>query len=124
MSRNHKDLMLWQKARRLAVTVHQATSGFPAEEQFGLVSQCRRAGISILSNVSEGAARGSDKEFRQFLYIARGSVAELEAQALVASDLGFIAIDHPLLADIAEVGRLINGLLAATNRAISSLANT
>jgi four helix bundle protein len=123
MTRNHKDLIVWQKARRLAVTLYQATSKFPSVEQFGLIAQSRRAGISVLSNISEGAARGTDKEFRHFLYVARGSMAELEAQLLVARDLGYLSDGETLLAEISEVGRLINGLISATNRRASSLAN-
>jgi four helix bundle protein len=125
-SRSHKDLIVWQKARVLVVAVYHVTTGFPTSERFGLVPQIRRASISILSNISEGAARGTDKEFLHFLYIARGSLAELEAQLLVASDLGYIDSDSPLLADIAEVGRLINGLITATNgtSSLSSVANS
>ena len=124
MPHHHKNLIVWQQARRLAVAVYHVTSKFPSVEQFGLVAQSRRAGVSILSNISEGAARGTDKEFRQFLYTARGSAAELEAQLLVASDLGYISDDEALLSDIAEIGRLLNGLISATNRRVSSRANT
>jgi four helix bundle protein len=124
MSRNHKDLIVWQKVRRLAVNLYQATSKFPSEEQFGLIAQSRRAGISILSNISEGAAWGTHKEFRRFLYIARGSTAELEAQLLVAMDLGYISEKDNLLLDIAEIGRLLNGLISAMNRKMSSRSNS
>jgi four helix bundle protein len=123
-TRSHKDLLAWQKARRLVISLYRASATFPSCEQFGLALQCRRAGVSVLTNISEGAARGSDREFRQFLYIARGSLAELEAQTLVASDLGYVGIDDVLHANIAEVGRLINGLVTATQNAMSSPANT
>ena len=122
--RNHKELIVWQKARRLAVEVYRATLKFPDFDRNALILQTRRAGISVLSNISEGAARGSDREFRQFLYIARGSLAELEAQMLVADELGFLPPDSKLLAQIGEVGRLINGLISATSKSLSPPANT
>jgi len=119
-SRSHKNLVVWQKARQLTVAVYKQSALFPGTEQYGLVSQCRRASISILSNISEGSGRGSDKEFRQFPYIARGSLAELEAQLLVATDLDFLAAEHAIFVDIAEIGRMINGLIAAMTRSIDS----
>jgi four helix bundle protein len=122
VNRHHKDLLAWQKARRLAGTIYRVSTQFPDDEQFGLTSQCRRASISVLSNISEGAGRGSDKEFRQFLYVARGSVAELEAQLLVAADLDFLATEDPVFAEIAEVGRLVNGLTNTLNRALTQSA--
>ena len=118
--RYHKDLIAWQKARRLAVLIYHTTAAFPKTEQHGLMSQTRRAAISVLSNISEGAARGTNKEFRRFLYTARGSLAELEAQLLVAEDLGFLASDITPHSEIAEVGRLINGLLKALQSNLSS----
>ena len=119
-TRHHKDLVVWQKARHLAASVYKLSTHFPNHELYGLVSQCRRASISILSNISEGSGRGSDKEFRQFLYIARGSIAELESQLLVASDLAFLSADDSIFPEIAEVGRILNGLIAAISQAIDT----
>jgi four helix bundle protein len=75
---NHKDLILWRKAMDLAVRVHQSCTNFPRSEIHGLVSQLRRAATSIPSNVAEGYARRSTKEYIYFLHVARGSIAELE----------------------------------------------
>lgn len=122
-TRNHKDLVVWQKARQLAAAVYQLSTQFPTPEQFGLTAQCRRASISILSNIAEGTGRGSDREFRQFLYVARGSIAELESQLLVAADLGLLAAEHPIFSDIAEVGRMLNGLIGAITRTLEEIAN-
>lgn len=119
-TRSHKDLVVWQKARLLTVTVYKLSAQFPKSEQFGLTDQCRRAAVSVLSNIAEGAGRGSNREFGQFLYVARGSLAELESQLLIAGDLGFCTEDNPVFHDIAEVGRLLNGLIAATRREVAT----
>ena len=74
---DHKDLDVWKLAIELAKEVYELTAGFPASEIYGLVSQMRRSGISIASNIAEGAARNTDKEFIHFLYVALGSIAEL-----------------------------------------------
>jgi len=74
----------------------------------------RRAAVSVLSNIAEGAARGTNPEFRRFLYIARGSLAELETQLLLAGDLGYLH-DSCDRSDIAEVGRLLNGLIGSVS---------
>jgi four helix bundle protein len=87
----HRDLAAWQEAMHLAKLIYEATAGFPKEEQYGLVSQMRRAAVSIPSNIAEGAGRGGEKEFRQFLMIARGSLSELETQVLLAQQFGFLA---------------------------------
>ena len=88
--KTHKDLNVWQEAMNMAKKIYLITNNFPKEERFGLVSQIRRAAISIPSNIAEGAARSSHKEFVQFLYISLGSLAELETQMLLSKDLGFI----------------------------------
>ncbi|HXG31488.1 MAG TPA: four helix bundle protein [Thermodesulfobacteriota bacterium] len=84
----HKDLEVWKEAMRLAKTVYGVTTSFPKDEIYGLTAQMRRA-ASIPSNIAEGAARSSKKEFIQFLYVALGSLAELETQWLLVKELGF-----------------------------------
>ena len=111
MSRSHKDLIAWQKARLMVASVYRVTAMFPRSEFHGLTGQMRRAAISVLSNIAEGAARGTDAQFVHFLHVARGSLAELEAQLSVARDLEYLPEPSTLLEDAAEVGRLINGLL-------------
>lgn len=86
----HKDLLVWQHGIRLVSLIYSATDGFPDREGYGLTSQMRRAAISIPSNIAEGAARQSSKEFIQFLYIALGSLSELETQCIIAENLGFL----------------------------------
>jgi len=85
--RTHKDLKVWQEAMKLAKTVYALTSEFPREEVYGLTSQMRRAAVSVPSNLAEGAARASNREFTQFLYIALGSLSELETQWMLAAEL-------------------------------------
>ncbi len=84
----HKDLHIWQQGVDLVVMVYNLTAEFPASEVYGLCSQMRRAAVSIPSNIAEGAARQGDKEFIQFLYVALGSLSELETQCIIAQRLG------------------------------------
>jgi four helix bundle protein len=86
----HKNLDVWTVSMELARAVYRLTAAYPREERFGLVSQMRRAAISIPSNIAEGAARDSDNEFRNFLSIARSSLSELDTQFDLSCDLGFI----------------------------------
>jgi len=84
----HKDLLVWKKTEELVLLTYQFTQKLPNEEKFGLVSQMRRSAISILSNIAEGAARNTTKEYCRFLYIALGSSSELEAQYSICVKLG------------------------------------
>jgi four helix bundle protein len=97
----------------LMLAVYRNTQTFPRTETYGLVSQLRRAAVSIPSNIAEGQARLSTGEFRQFLGNARGSLMEVETQVLLARELGYFEHDESesLLAAAAEVGRILNGLL-------------
>jgi four helix bundle protein len=107
----HHDLVVWQESMKLVSTTYSLTKTLPREEVFGLVSQMRRAAVSIPSNIAEGAARGSAREFRQFLLIARGSLAELETQVLVAKNLGYVADNSAILQHIRQVLMLLNALI-------------
>jgi len=86
----HRDLDVWKNGIELVKKIYILTKDFPKEEIYTLTSQIRRSAISIPSNIAEGAARNSKKEFIQFLYIALGSAAELETQLNVAKELGYI----------------------------------
>lgn len=88
--KSYKDLEIWQEGLRLVNVVYKLTSVFPKEETYGLTSQLRRAALSVPSNMAEGYARNHRAELRQFLYIALGSLAELETLGLVACQLGYI----------------------------------
>ncbi len=109
--RKHYDLALWQQAMLLVKHVYEATRVFPAEEKFGLISQMRRAAVSVPSNIAEGAARQTNKEFVQFLVIARGSLSELDTQFLLAKDLAFTPGQPELESQIDRVFGLLGGLL-------------
>lgn len=102
----------------LAADVHRLTTELPRHELFGLSSQLRRAAISIPSNVAEGAARRTTREFLSFLHIARGSFAELETQLHLAVDIGYLT--DPALAPVRgrldEVGRLLNAVIVSLRR--------
>jgi len=87
---SHKDLKVWQKGIELVKSIYEITQSFPSNEQFGLVSQMRRAAVSIPSNIAEGCGRNSDKELIHFLYIALGSASELETQIIISQELSFL----------------------------------
>ena len=90
MDKPHKKLDVWKVSMQLSRTIYRLTTGYPSEKRFGLISQMRRAAVSIPSNLAEGAARSSNNEFRNFLSIARGSLSELDTQLDLSEQLGFI----------------------------------
>lgn len=109
--RNHKDLKVWKKSLDLVDNIYRITEFFPNKEIYGLTNQLRRSAVSVPSNIAEGAARSSKKEFIQFLYIALGSLAELETQMIIASRLGYLNTLDSLLNDVKLIQRLLNGLI-------------
>jgi four helix bundle protein len=111
----HKGLNVWKKAMDLPAQVYSLTAKFPKEELYGLTSQIRRSAVSIPSNIAEGAARHSRKEFIQFLHIASGSVAELETQLLLAIQIGLLSGDH-IISHVEEVRKLLLGLLRSLKK--------
>jgi four helix bundle protein len=113
--RSFRDLKVWQKSMDLAEATYKATRAFPGEERFGLVSQMRRAAVSIPSNIAEGQSRNSTGEFTQFLGLAKGSLAELETQVELAKRLQFLNTESHsnLLRAITEIGKMLNGLLTS-----------
>ena len=90
MVRSYRELLVWQKAKALAVHTYTATTNFPRSETYGLTSQIRRASVSVASNIAEGQGRLTSGEFRHFLGQARGSLLEVETQLAIAFDLGFM----------------------------------
>ena len=120
--RSYKDLVAWKKSMDLVTAVYRASQGFPKEEIFGLVSQIRRSAVSVPSNIAEGHARTSKKEFQYFLSNARGSLAELETQLTIAHQLAYIDETgiNQMLDRLGEVGRILNGLLASLKRSSKS----
>ncbi|MEX0913289.1 MAG: four helix bundle protein [Candidatus Paceibacterota bacterium] len=87
---DYKDLNVWILAMALVIKIYDATKKFPQEERYGLIDQMRRSSVSIPSNIAEGHARRTPKDFTKFLRIALGSVAELETQTIVAHSLNYI----------------------------------
>ena len=110
--KNYTDLKLWQKSIQFVKEVYKATEDFPKREHFGLAAQIRKTAVSIASNIAEGSARQSDKEFNQFLIIARGSMAELHTQLIIAHECGFVAKEvlDDLVAKLNEIGRMLHAL--------------
>ncbi|MBI4022863.1 four helix bundle protein [Candidatus Berkelbacteria bacterium] len=110
LSRPHYRLDAWKESLKLAKLIYELSQRFPDSERYGLVSQMRRAAVSVLSNIAEGAARNSRKEFAQFLSIAQGSLSELEAQVIISQELGYIADSAEVLELLDRVSRLVGGL--------------
>ena len=108
---SHKDLEVWKQAIELAKAVYELTSGFPASEIYGLVSQMRRSAISIPSNIAEGAARNSDKEFIQFLYVTLGSIAELDTQYILSKEIQLTGGSANVERAMDSVGKMTMGLI-------------
>ena len=119
---SHKDLVLWKKSVDLAVEVYRIAQCLPHHERFGLGAQLRRAAVSVPSNVAEGAARRTTRDFISFLHIARGSLAELETQLLLARRLRYVddASAQSLAIKVEEVGRLLNAVIRGLRRRLET----
>ena len=111
--RHYRDLLVWQKAVDWVEAIYDSTRSWPQDERFGLTSQIRRAAVSVPSNVAEGCARRSTAEFLRFLSIARGSLAEVETQIIIATRLGYLAQESQtaLLEAADEISRMLAGLI-------------
>jgi len=109
--RTHRDLEVWKKSMDFAELIFHETKKFPKDETYGLISQLRRSAISIVSNIAEGAARESSKEFIHFLYIALGSLVESETQLLLAKRFQYITDEGKFLNMIGEIRGMILGLI-------------
>ena len=110
---SYKELRVWQKAMDLVFDIYQLTDSLPKEETYGLRDQMRRAAVSIPSNIAEGQARNSEKDFIRFLYIAQGSRAELETQLEICAHLNYISKDQIMLAEnlSSKTGKMIRNLI-------------
>jgi four helix bundle protein len=115
---SYRDLLVWQRAMDLASDVYRLTSKFPKSEIYGLTSQLRRSVVSIVSNIAEGHARGSTKEYQRFVGIAHASLAETETQLLLSERLELAAAKEvsPLLAKADEISRMLRRLNQALQR--------
>lgn len=108
---DHKDLDAWKESIELTVLVYAVSKSFPKEEQYGLTQQIRRAVVSVPSNIAEGCARKSTKETIHFLYIALGSLAELETQIIISKRLGYLESIDTLQNQITKVKQIVLGLI-------------
>ena len=108
--RGYRDLLAWQEAMKLAEMVYRATERFPREEIYGLTAQARRAAASVPSNIAEGAARNSPREFHHFLGVSAGSLAEVETQLELATRLEYAELDPAIAQQAQKVGMLLEGL--------------
>lgn len=108
----YKELLVWQKGIKLVKEIYRLTRDFPQDEKWGLVSQMRRASVSIPSNIAEGQARRTTRDFIQFISIAEGSVAEVDTQLIIAYELGYCdqATVDPIAEMLDELRRMLNAL--------------
>lgn len=118
MAESYKDLKVWQKSMDLAVEIYSLVRRLPKEEQYSLADQMRRAVVSIPSNIAEGKNRNSLKEFKQFLSIARGSVAELETQLILCNKINYLTEEETenAVKMCQEVGRMLYGLISSLSK--------
>ena len=118
MARSYRELLVWQKAKALAVQIYRATEQFPKAETYGLTSQIRRAAVSVASNIAEGQGRLTVGEFLPFLGQARGSLLELDTQLAIGLDLTYIKPDqHEILdGEIYQVLGLLNRLIESLRK--------
>lgn len=108
-----RNLKVWKECHSLTLVIYRSTRKFPPDERFGLIQQLRKAAVSLESNIAEGSGRGTDSDFRRFLFIALGSLAEVECQVLVSKDLGWLngAAYDKLIVQIVEIRRMLMSLI-------------
>ncbi len=114
MVNSHKDLLVWQRSMDLVESIYIITAKLPTNEQFGLISQMRRAAVSIPSNIAEGYGRQATGEYRHHLSFSRGSLLELETQLLLCRRLNYLQKDEAdsVLDEIAEIGKMLGSLIS------------
>ncbi|NCN86983.1 four helix bundle protein [archaeon] len=108
-----RNLLIWKKSINLCEQIYLVTKNFPKEETYGLTNQIRRASISISSNIAEGCGRKTNKDFCNFLYIASGSLKEIECQLIIAQKLNYISLEilNKLIYETTEIGKMISGFI-------------
>ena len=117
----HKDLRVWQQSIEMVTSIYKMSKDFPKDEIFGLVSQMRRAAVSVPSNIAEGYARGTDKEKLHFLRISSGSMSEIETQLMLSLKLGYIGQEtyNELSEQITSVWKQLNALISSIKKRLS-----
>ena len=115
--KTHKDLIVWQKSVTFVTDIYKFTRSLPDDEKFGLISQLRRAAVSIPVNISEGAARHSTKEFIQFLYISLGSTSEIDTLLQIVANLRFGKAEElsKLQQQAEEIKKMLTSLIKSLN---------
>lgn len=114
--RTHKDLDVWKVSLEFVTEIYKITNEFPKNELFGLTSQIRRAAVSIPANISEGSARQTTKELKQFLYIALGSASELHTLINIAFNLGYVDDLSSLEDKISRISKMLSGLIKSLDK--------
>ncbi len=119
---SYHDLVVWQRGIDFVVDCYRLSGGFPRNEVYGLSSQLQRAAVSVPANIAEGAGRGHTREYIRHLGIARGSLFEAETHILIAGRLGYATAEQtrPLVAAVAEIGRMLHGLMASLERKLGA----
>jgi four helix bundle protein len=114
--RSFTDLVAWQKGHVVVIKIYAVTNSFPSTETFGLVSQLRRAAVSVTSNIAEGFRRQSWKEKAQFFSMSLGSLTEIENQLLISKDVGFLGRDtyQDVLSSVEDASKVVRGLFTST----------
>lgn len=116
--RTHRDLDVWKKSINLVTLIYKYTADYPKDEIYGLTSQIRRCAVSIPSNIAEGSARITKKDYSHFLAIALGSVAELETQLIISKNLNYLSetILNELMYELTSIRRMTLGLRKSINK--------
>ena len=122
MDKPHKKLEVWKKSMEMVLEVYQITKGFPGEEKYGLIAQIRRAAVSVPSNIAEGAARNTKREFINYLHTAQGSLSELDTQLELSLGVGYLASESlkPIQDLIQSIDKMLTGLIKSLRRATYS----
>ena len=116
--KSFQDLNIWKEAHKLTLEIYKITNNFPSAETYGLISQIRRASVSVVGNIAEGMGRNTTKELLSFSYIARGSLTEVIYYLILSKDLGYLKED-----DFVNLYNRYNGLAKGINVFISKLKN-
>ena len=120
LMKTHRELLVWQKSIEFVTQIYNLTNKFPKDENYGLSSQLRRAAISIPSNIAEGAARNTNKEFVRFLYMARASASEIETQLIISKKLNYLNSDNESLdSDLLIILKMLTSLIHKISQRIN-----
>jgi len=116
--KTHKDLIAWQKSLAFVTDIYEITRSYPKDEMYGLINQLRRAAVSVPSNIAEGAARSTKREFNQFLHISLGSLSEIETQLFISTNLGYLKREdsEAQLLKLTEIRRILIGLISSLEK--------